>query len=56
MNNGTTYAYDPFSNLTMTTDPAGNQIVLGYDVRGRKTSSNDPDMGLWTISSIRSAS
>jgi RHS repeat-associated protein len=48
MNGTMTYDYDPFGNLTTTTDPDDNQIVLGYDIRGRKTSSNDPDMGLWT--------
>jgi RHS repeat-associated protein len=42
------YDYDAFTNLVRTTDGAGNQIVIGYDVRGFKTSSNDPDLGNWT--------
>ncbi|MHB1093028.1 FG-GAP-like repeat-containing protein [Thiobacillus sp.] len=43
----TLYHYDPFGNLTRTTDPAGNQIVNLYDIRGRKTQTADPDLGLW---------
>jgi RHS repeat-associated protein len=47
-NNGTTaYLYDPFGNLSRTTDPKGNQIDIGYDRLGRKTSLNDPDLGAW---------
>ncbi len=41
------YAYDPFGNLLATRDPAGNQIVNLYDLRGRKTQTTDPDLGLW---------
>ena len=42
------YQYDPFSNLTKTTDPKGNVISLTYDLRGRKIGMVDPDMGTWT--------
>jgi RHS repeat-associated protein len=44
----TSYDYDAFNSLVRTTDAAGNQIVVGYNVRGFKTSSSDPDMGNWT--------
>ncbi len=44
----TTYAYDADGNVTVTTDPVGNQIVIGYDGRGRKKAMSDPDMGSWT--------
>jgi RHS repeat-associated protein len=44
----TSYNYDPFGNLLRTTDPAGNQILVGYNIRGFKTSSSDPDLGNWT--------
>jgi RHS repeat-associated protein len=42
------YTYDALGQLTQTVDSAGNAIVVAYDVRGRKTSVNDPDLGLWT--------
>jgi YD repeat-containing protein len=32
----TTYQYDPFGNLTVTTDSAGNEIVNTYDVRAAR--------------------
>jgi RHS repeat-associated protein len=44
----TSYAYDADGNVTITTDPVGNQIVIGYDGRGRKQTMSDPDMGNWT--------
>jgi RHS repeat-associated protein len=44
----TSYAYDADGNVTVTTDPANNQILIGYDGRGRKQSMTDPDMGNWT--------
>ncbi len=44
----TAYAYDADGNVTVTTDPVGNQIVIGYDERGRKKAMSDPDMGSWT--------
>lgn len=47
LTNLTQYTYDPFGNLTHTTDPAGNQIVNLYDLRGRKTQTTDPDLGVW---------
>ena len=40
-----TYAYNPFGNLTRTTDPAGNVTTMTYDLRGRKSAMTDPDMG-----------
>lgn len=40
-------AYDPFGNLTQSTDPVGNRIVNSYDLYGHKLSTQDPDMGLW---------
>ena len=47
----TTYAYDPFDKLTQTVDAAPyphNTTTATYDVRGRKTASNDPDLGAWS--------
>ena len=29
-------------------DPAGNVVRNVFDIRGRKTSSSDPDMGAWS--------
>ena len=42
------YFYDPIGNLVRTRDSAGNETTLTYDIRGRKKTQNDPDMGLWT--------
>jgi len=42
----TSFAYDPFGNLTLTTDPAGNQIAVSYDAMGHKIQLNDPDLGI----------
>ena len=39
---------DALGNLTGTTDASGNATTLTYDLRGRKTAMNDPDMGRWT--------
>ena len=41
-----TYLYDPFGNLEVT-DAGGTVTTLSYDIRGRKTSMDDPDMGVW---------
>ena len=41
----TTYVYDPFGNLTKVTDAVGNVSTYAYDTRGRKVTSNDPDIG-----------
>jgi len=43
----TSYVYEPFGNLARTTDPKGNQIVVGYDRLGRKATLADPDLGTW---------
>src|SRR5262249_25062107 len=37
------YFYDADGNLTGTTDPSANQLQIGYDTRGRKSSTIDPD-------------
>ena len=44
----TSYVYDAFGNLETTTDDAGNTVTMDYDIRGRKTDMDDPDMGEWT--------
>jgi YD repeat-containing protein len=44
----TTYQYDAFANLTHVTDPLGNVTSMQYDLRGRKTAMQDPNMGAWT--------
>jgi RHS repeat-associated protein len=41
------YQHDAFGNLLITKDALQNQLVVAYDVRGRKTSMTDPDTGLW---------
>ena len=43
------YTYDAFSNLLTTTDDAlvPNVVSMTYDIRGRKTAMDDPDMGHW---------
>ncbi len=43
----TRYSYDPFGNLTQTIDPKSNIATLTYDIRSRKRSMTDPDMGYW---------
>ena len=45
--NDTTYRYTPFGNPKVTTDSANNPITMVYDVRGRKKSMDDPDLGNW---------
>ena len=42
-----TYAYDADGNLRLTSDPVGNQFLVNYDARGRKSSTVDPDLGTW---------
>ena len=34
----------------LTTDASSNVTTLAYDIRGRKTSMTDPDMGAWSYS------
>ena len=45
------YFYDADGNLTLTIDPQGNRVLIGYDPRGRKSSTTDPDMGSWGYTS-----
>ncbi|MES9957649.1 MAG: RHS repeat-associated core domain-containing protein [Sedimenticola sp.] len=40
------YTYDPIGNLTRT-DSNGSITELSYDLRGRKSAMNDPNMGRW---------
>ena len=42
----TRFKYDPYSNLTSTTDPSGNIISVLYDKLGRKERLTDPDLGV----------
>ena len=48
----TTYAYDAFGNLLSTTvaGPGGAPVTtsMTYDIRGRKLTMDDPDMGAWS--------
>lgn len=44
----TQYQYGPFGSLKGVTDSGGNQTSMEYDILGRRTSLNDPDMGLQT--------
>ena len=46
----TTYTYDALGNVLAVTDPSSNVAANQYDLRGRKTSTNDPDLGSWTYS------
>ena len=41
-----TYRYDPFGNLEET-DAGGVVTTMVHDVRGRKSSMDDPNMGQW---------
>ena len=41
------YTYDPFGNV-LSTNAAGVVTTMAYDLRGRKASMVDPDMGTWT--------
>ncbi|GHI27869.1 hypothetical protein Shyd_92400 [Streptomyces hydrogenans] len=41
----TRYAYTPDGSLASHTDTAGNTWRYGYDLRGRRISSDDPDAG-----------
>ncbi len=45
----THYTYRPDGQLATVTDPAGNEWRYGYDLRGRRTSSIDPDRGMSTM-------
>lgn len=42
------YQYDPFGNLLQVTGVDGALTSMTYDLRGRKKTMNDPDMGAWT--------
>ncbi len=45
----TAFAYGAFNQLDHVTDPAGNQIKVHYDQRGRRTWVSDPDAGTTTF-------
>ena len=45
----TKYDYDPFGNLVQMTDATTNVTTYGYNIRGFKTSANDPDTGSSTF-------
>jgi RHS repeat-associated protein len=42
------YEYDPWGNVSKTTDAVGNVITVTYDLLGRRTRLEDPDLGRWT--------
>lgn len=44
----TSHEFDQFGNLRKTADPAGNQIVSTFNVRGFKETLSDPDLGNWS--------
>ncbi|HEY1707186.1 MAG TPA: FG-GAP-like repeat-containing protein [Rhizomicrobium sp.] len=47
----TSYSYDTFGELlTVSTPATGNLLTYTYDVRGRKISAFDTNMGTWTYS------
>jgi RHS repeat-associated protein len=46
-NKDTTFLYDAFGNLKQATGPTGIAVTMSYDLRGRKASMVDPDMGSW---------
>ena len=43
----TSFAYDPFGNLEQT-NAGGVVTAMTYDIRGRKRTMDDPDMGAWS--------
>ena len=43
----TTYDYDATDNLIKITDTLGNEFQFTYDSFGRKTATDDPDLGHW---------
>ncbi len=43
----TNYDYNAVGELFKVTDAAGNETTIAYDMLGRKTGMNDPDMGQW---------
>ena len=45
-----TYKYDADGNLTDVADATGHHLTSAYDIRGRKTSTSDPDLGSRTYS------
>jgi YD repeat-containing protein len=44
----TAYAYDVLDNLVAVTDTLSNVTTMEYDMLGRKTAMDDPDMGEWS--------
>lgn len=48
LNGRTSYVHDAKGNLTHVEDALGNVIEQTYDIRGRKKTMKDPDMGSWS--------
>ncbi|MBA3534170.1 MAG: DUF11 domain-containing protein, partial [Ardenticatenales bacterium] len=46
----TQYSYDIADRLVKVTDAQSNETILTYDLLGRKTVMDDPDMGIWHYS------
>jgi YD repeat-containing protein len=44
----TRYGYNPLNQLTDTWDNSNHHTHLDYDMVGRKTAMDDPDMGHWS--------
>src|SRR4029078_9181924 len=42
------YVYDAEGNLTQSQLPGGSVVNITYDQRGRKKTTQDPDLGTWT--------
>jgi YD repeat-containing protein len=48
--NATNYVYTAHGKLSHAINPYGNTVEIGYDLRGRRVSLNDPDLGAWSYS------
>jgi RHS repeat-associated protein len=44
----TYYEYDPFGAMAQYTDAGDHITTFVYDIRGRKTSATNPDLGTWS--------
>jgi len=42
-----TYSYDPAGRMVSTTDDAGNQTSITYNIASQRLSIDDPDSGTW---------